>query len=76
MGVFLPNSYVEADFPITVLALKTRGETPTHPEILGALTGLGVRREKIGDLLASAKPPKIICDSAMVDFLKENFTKA
>ncbi|MBQ1965480.1 MAG: hypothetical protein II348_02275 [Clostridia bacterium] len=76
MGVFLPNPYVEADFPITVLALKTRGETPTHPEILGALTGLGVRREKIGDLLASANPPKIICDSAMVDFLKENFTKA
>ena len=76
MGVFLPNSYVEAEFPITVFALKTRGETPTHPEILGALTGLGVRREKIGDLLASAKPPKIICDSALADFLQENFTKA
>ncbi len=76
MGVFIPNRFAEAAFPITVLALKTRGEYPTHPEILGALTGLGVRREKIGDILASAQPPKILCDSSLADFLKENFTKA
>ncbi len=76
MGVFLPNQYLEPDYPITVLALTTRGEYPTHPEILGALTGLGVRREKIGDILASSNPPKILCDSALADFLKENFTKA
>ena len=76
MGVFKPEWIEECDFPITVLALKTRGDYPAHPEILGALTGLGIRREKIGDILASAEPPKILCDTALVPFLTENFTKA
>ena len=76
MGVFKPDWVEKCDFPITVLALKTRGDYPAHPEILGALTGLGIKREKIGDILASATPPKLICDTAMAPFLLENFTKA
>jgi len=76
MGVFKPDWVEECAFPITVLALKTRGDYPVHPEILGALTGLGIKREKIGDILASAHPPKLICDTALALFLTENFTKA
>lgn len=76
MGVFKPDWVEECTFPITVLALKTRGEYPVHPEILGALTGLGIKREKIGDILTSAVPPKLICDTSLAPFLKENFTKA
>lgn len=76
MGVFIPKRFAESDYPITVLALKTRGEYPVHPEILGALTGLGVRREKIGDIITSVQPPKLICDSSIAPFLIENFTKA
>ncbi len=76
MGVFIPNRFTEPEFPITVLALNTRGEYPAHPEILGALTGLGVRREKIGDILASATPPKLLCDTSIAPFLRENFVKA
>ena len=76
MGVFIPKWVEKPTYPIKVLALNTRGEYPTHPEILGALTGLGVRREKIGDILASSLPPKILCDESMMDFLIENFTKA
>lgn len=76
MGVFTPEWFENPEFPITVLALKTRGEYPAHPEILGALTGLGIRREKIGDILASANPPKLICDRSIAPFLLENFTKA
>lgn len=76
MGVFFPQWMDRCDFPLTVLALKTRGEYPVHPEILGALTGLGIKREKIGDILASAQPPKLICDRSIAPFLLENFTKA
>lgn len=76
MGVFTPDYLKNPQFPITVLALKTRGDYPAHPEILGALTGLGVRREKVGDILASAEPPKLICDSSIAPFLQENFVKA
>ncbi len=76
MGGFIPEWFEKSAFPITVLALKTRGEYPAHPEILGALTGLGVKREKIGDILTAADPPKILCDSSIAPFLIENFTKA
>ncbi len=76
MGVFIPKRVTEPEYPITVLALMTRGEYPAHPEILGALTGLGVRREKIGDILASSLPPKLICNTSVAPFLIENFTKA
>ncbi len=76
MGAFIPKRFEEPEYPITVLALKTRGEYPAHPEILGALTGLGIRREKIGDILTGTEPPKLICDSSIAPFLIENFTKA
>ena len=76
MGVFLPDWCVDPEFPILCLELKTRGEYPVHPEILGALTGLGVRREKIGDIITSTKPPMLFCDSSIAPFLTENFTKA
>ena len=75
-GGFFPPWVDEPDFHIAFLALETRGDDPAHPEILGALTGLGIRREKVGDILASARPPKIICDEGIVPFLTENFTKA
>lgn len=76
MGVFIPKRFEKAEFPIKILAFKTRGEYPVHPEILGALTGLGIRREKVGDILTSVQPPKLLCDTAVVPFLLENFTKA
>lgn len=76
MGVFIPNRYEKEDFPIAVLALRTRGDYPTHPEILGALTGLGIRREKIGDILTGGDEPLLICHEDLAPFLKENFTKA
>lgn len=76
MGVFIPQRIEKPSWPIVVLALKTRGEYPAHPEILGALTGLGIRREKVGDILASAEPPKLLCEASIAPFLVENFTKA
>lgn len=76
MGVFIPKRFEDPEFPITVLELRTRGEYPVHPEILGALTGLGVRREKIGDILTGTEPPKLICDASIAPFLMENFTRA
>lgn len=76
MGAFIPKRFENIDFPITVLSLNTRGEYPVHPEILGALIGLGIRREKVGDILAESDPPKLICDRGIAPFLLENFTKA
>lgn len=76
MGAFIPKWYEKPSWPITVLEMNTRGEYPAHPEILGALTGLGIRREKLGDILTAVTPPKILCNQAIAPFLIENFTKA
>ena len=76
MGVFKPNWIEKTDFPITTFSLNTRGEYPAHPEILGALIGLGIRREKIGDILTGDGAPKLVCSTAVAQFLQENFVKA
>lgn len=76
MGLFKPDWVQKPDWPIEVLELHTRGEYPSHPEILGALIGLGIRREKIGDILAAAQPPRLICEKTIAAYLTENFTKA
>ena len=75
-GAFFPDWITEPDFDLAAAELNTRGEYPEHSEILGALTGLGVRREKVGDILADIVPPKIICSAELLPFLTENFTKA
>lgn len=76
MGAFYPEGREPSEWPICTLALKTRGEYPSHPEILGSLTGLGIRREKVGDIITSVEPPLLICEKTVAPFLLENFTKA
>ena len=55
---FLPDWQEEEDFladpagPVAALeALFSPGAALTHRDILGSLTGLGISREKLGDIL-------------------------
>lgn len=48
---------------------------PTHRDILGAIMGLGIKREMIGDILISLGQSKILCLDTMADFLINNLTK-
>ena len=46
----------------------------THRDVLGAVMGLGIERELIGDILPAADTAKIICDVKIADFLVNNLT--
>ncbi len=47
----------------------------SHRDVLGALMGLGIKREQIGDLLITMGSVKIICTSKMADFICANLTQ-
>jgi len=51
LGCF-PDWVKEPDFPLSVLTAEFRkADTVTHRDVLGTLTGLGLKRETIGDIL-------------------------
>jgi RNA-binding protein YlmH len=47
----------------------------THRDYLGALMNLGIKREKIGDLLVSEEGCQVILAPEMLAFIKQNLTK-
>lgn len=62
------------DVDITVLALNgnTEFHTLTHRDYLGALLGLGIRREKLGDIVVNSDVAWIAIDRGMAGYVREN----
>jgi RNA-binding protein YlmH len=48
--------------PLAVLSLIYKGPALSHRDLLGSLMGLGIKRQKLGDILAHANPPLLICE--------------
>ena len=46
----------------------------THRDVLGAVMGLGIERELVGDILPAADMARIICDAKIADFIVSNLT--
>ena len=63
---------------LKVIRVKTKegGRTLRHGDYLGSLTGLGVSRSKIGDILVNEGGADIIVSSEIVEFLMTNYAKA
>lgn len=81
--VFLPQwqdakDWTDSEYcPLRVLRCFWKGEIElTHRDFLGAVTGLGISREKIGDILVSAGQCDIIMLEDVAEFLHYNFLKA
>ena len=77
LAVLTPTEfYGEAEPPISVLALEHKGDAPGHRDILGALMALGIKRNRIGDILDRCDPPLVICEAALSDYLITELKKA
>ncbi len=67
-----------ADYPITVLRVQfdTRflKEMPTHRDFLGALMGLSLKRETIGDIIVSENVGYLFVLEKVADYIEENLT--
>lgn len=63
------------DFKIVVIEAKTRKiqREITHRDLLGALMGSGIKREKVGDIFLIDEGAAIIADSAISSYIIGNF---
>jgi RNA-binding protein YlmH len=48
----------------------------SHRDLLGALMGLGIKREVLGDIVMTGEACQIVVDNTMACFVMENFTQA
>lgn len=88
VAVFLPDyienelsahfSAVPEDDPLTVIELTKDKFSPalSHRDYLGALMGLGIRREMTGDIIVSENGCRMAVLSKMAPFILENLGKA
>ncbi len=75
MVAFLPD-YAEANFPISVLNIKTPNLARlTHRDFLGSLLGIGIKREKCGDIIINEDSCSIILHSDIVRFAADNLLR-
>lgn len=78
VAVFLPD-YAELrdSNPLTLLRITQDGRrTLSHRDYLGSLTGLGIKREMIGDILVRDGGADIVIIKEMGDFLLYHYEKA
>lgn len=70
------EAYPEYD-PITLLRLeKDRFTALSHRDYLGALMGLGLRREMLGDIITDENGCRLFCLSSVARFIRENLKSA
>lgn len=77
--LFLPDYASKEDsHPLTVIRAEnlSKGRKLTHRDYLGSLTGLGIRREMIGDILTYDEGADILVMEEITDFLLLNYDKA
>lgn len=65
------------DFGIAALAvtMDIRYHQITHRDVLGAVLGLGIKREMIGDIIMGGQGCQIVCDESLVEFINCNLVK-
>ena len=72
--------YCDADSPVCCVQLCCRAQAgaalPAHKDYLGSLMGLGLTREKIGDILVSPQWADVLVGSSVADFLLQEWTQA
>lgn len=81
MAFFLPD-WLEAESateecPLKVLRASFREEEKlTHRDFLGSLMGMGIVREKLGDILVSADSADLVVSDSVADFLLQSWNGA
>ena len=75
MVAFLPD-YATEDFPISVLNIKTPNISKlSHRDFLGSILGLGIKREKFGDIIINDDSCNIIMHSDIARFAADNLLR-
>ncbi|MDR5657924.1 YlmH/Sll1252 family protein [Serpentinicella sp. ANB-PHB4] len=70
---YLDDNSIEVPISAIEITSKSRNEI-NHRDILGAALGLGLKREKLGDILIHKNKYQLIVDKTLIDFLIFNLT--
>ncbi|HWR41309.1 MAG TPA: YlmH/Sll1252 family protein [Patescibacteria group bacterium] len=70
------GNHDQIDYQLSALQLSwdERYYHLTHRDVLGALMGLGIKREITGDIMLSGSTSQIVLDSSMAAFVAQNLT--
>ncbi|WP_371369288.1 hypothetical protein SRRS_25200 [Sporomusa rhizae] len=65
------------DFGIKAIVIKwdSRYCRLSHRDVLGALMGLGIKREVLGDIIMASEQCYVVTDTAMVNYISQNLTE-
>ncbi|MBR3704373.1 MAG: hypothetical protein IKM11_02670 [Oscillospiraceae bacterium] len=76
--LFLPDWAEDFDDEIAFVRAAFHGadSTLTHRDILGSLMGLGITREKLGDILISPHSADVMVSPTLTDFLLREWSSA
>lgn len=74
---WLPPEEAESKSPLRILRCSFRPEYAlSHRDFLGSLMGLGIVREKVGDILVSEDSCDLVVLSSVAEFLLQNLVSA
>lgn len=75
VAAFLPDYAVAEDLPLAVIRVSApaAGRKLTHRDYLGSLVGLGLKRERIGDILVYETGADIIIMEDIRDFILTHY---
>ncbi len=62
--------------PVRVLRAGFAGEKPSHRDFLGALMGIGIERETVGDIIVGEGSCDIVLLKEILPFVKDNLSSA
>lgn len=75
MLAFCPDESDEAYYPFSPLQITSSdGRVFSHRDYLGAILGLGIKREKIGDIITDEDCAFVFCDDSVSEFVCLNLT--
>lgn len=76
VAIFPAEIKFDLQFPITAVAITTKGEQQlTHRDYLGAILGLGLARDKIGDIIVVESKAQIIVMEDIKDYIINNISR-
>lgn len=83
MAVFVPGVFsgmpLQELVPVAVLhmmASPADGAVPGHRDYLGAVLGLGISRDRLGDILVEGNGAYLFCDRELAGFIMDNLLQA
>jgi len=67
----------EIDSEVAVLSItgSQKFQTLSHRDFLGAVLGLGIKREKVGDVIVTPQGCQLVVDRSVADFITRNLAK-